>query len=190
MIIISNLLTSSTILHKINQLLGFEANDILLDSVWSFMNSYFGFELDSKDRYEETDGTDDDIIFVKCKPITAIKKVLINNTEVDLTDLEIYGNRAIKYLNGYFIGTGEVPIGNYMGDYLINKISLSYTAGFTESSLPSDLIYAAALLYKSLATNVSDKGQLSSYKIDTIAYSFRDNSIISNNISNILDRYL
>lgn len=187
---ISNLLKSDSIKAKITSLLQVEPNDIMLDSVWDYITSYFGYDISSQDRKEEADSTDTDMLFLFYKPVTAIKEITIGNSPIDLTDLEIYAGKALKYLNGYFAGSKYIPMGSYMGLYPQSSIICEYTAGFTEDSLPSDLIYASSLLYKKLSHDLSSQGVLSSYKIDTISYGYKSQEDIQSNIDSILSRYL
>ena len=184
-----NLLLETQIRTKVEEIVG-QTSDIFLDMVWDTLTGLLGYDISYGPRISVVDGSDSDLIYLPNRPVKSLTAILINGDSKNISDFEVYGQRAVKWLNGIFIGD-NLPYGNIvMADYFKMDVDVRYIAGFTADDFPSDLIYASTLLYNKIKHDVSNSGKLSSYKIDTVAYAFKDSKEIDSKIQNILDRYI
>lgn len=184
-----NLLLETQVRTKLEEIVG-QTSDTFLDIVWDTLTGLLGYDISYGPRTSIVDGSDSDLVYLPNRPVKSLTAILINGDTKNISDFEVYGQRAIKWLNGIFIGD-NLPYGSrVMADYFKMDVDVRYTAGFTADDFPSDLIYVSSLLYKKIKHDVSESGKLSSYKIDTVAYAFKDSKEIDSKIQNILDRYI
>ena len=70
-----------------------------------------------------------------------------------------------------------------------NEIIVEYTGGFTEETFPNLLIMVACDLINTLQLQTGEVGNLSSYKISDISYSWKSNAEIAGKFDSILENY-
>lgn len=166
----NNPLTKEENKKKIAEQLGVEVtemSDFLLDVVWEYIVNYIGYDPMLEKRKENLDGNDLDKLYVTARPIKSIEKFILNNNGIkNLTFEDNYINICTKkgYCQCEFMTLYEHPTKD--------KIYVEYTAGYEE--IPNLLLMAAIMLLETLSSSTGEEGNLKSYKINTVSYTFKD----------------
>lgn len=187
---IINLLLDSNLKNKIGEIIGKTPSEIELDLVWEALNGLFGYEIDSQERVDCKDGNDSDVLYLDYRPVTKLNSISINGSIDNISKYSIYKKNGILNNGNIFKGSGFNSSDYLMSEYPNMEIIINYTAGFTSVTFPNDLLFACILIYKKQKFELSEKSMLSSYKIDTISYTFKDIKEIENRIKEIVGRYL
>jgi hypothetical protein len=168
----ANLLLDPVIRAKIEVITG-PLDDLWLEIAWDLLINQLGYDPSFQAGIEETkEGANTRKLFMKIRPITALNKVYLNENELDLQYYSIWEEVAIKGQSAFVMADtiNSTVLGRYNSrlDYKID-----YDAGYTNITFPDSLIYAVSLMIQNTMNNSSEQGQLSAYKIDTIAYTFK-----------------
>ena len=154
----------------------------ILNAAWKYIVNYIGYDPMLAPRKEFLKGNGTDRLYLQCRPIVSIEKLVIDTKEViaDFTDryINIFTNKNYELY--------ELPT---MYDHSVtSNISVAYTAGYTE--LPSLLLMACISLIGSLQDVSSEESKLKAYKINTIAYTFKDFSEKSQEFNDLMKAFL
>ena len=123
------------------------------------------------------------------RPITAVAEIKINDKVLEVEDYELYESYILfldRCLSAYKKKCDYDTLYHYR---ITDEIVVTYTAGYKANELPSKMIYAASLLYKLNVDNAGNKANLTSYKIDTIAYGYKETSQRMSEIESFLDDF-
>lgn len=154
----------------------------ILNAAWEYIVNYIGYDPMLAPRKEFLKGNGTDRLYLKCRPIISIEKLIIDTKEVvaDFTD---------RYINVFTNKNYELYELPTMYEHSVtSNISVDYTAGYAK--LPSLLLMACISLIGSLQDVSSEESKLKSYKINTIAYTFKDFSEKSQEFNDLMKAFL
>lgn len=160
-----------------------EISDFLLDVVWEYIVNYIGYDPMLQKRIENLVGNDLDKLYVTARPIKSIEKFILNNNGIkNLTYEDNYINICTKkgYCHCEFMTLYEHPTKD--------KIYIEYMAGY--EGLPNLLLMAAIMLLETLSSSTGEEGNLKSYKINTISYTFKDFAERSSEFQDLLSGFM
>lgn len=154
---------------EIEEQLGDVVSDFLLNAVWDFIVDKIGYNPMLSSRKDFVKGNGTDRLYLRCRPIKTVDKVVVDGVQVKtprFTDRYL----ALVTTKGY--ERYDKP--TLYSHNTTSEIEVDYTAGY--ETLPSNLVLAAISLLNGIKQDVGESGNLSSYKIDTIAYTFKNQS--------------
>ena len=183
----SNLLTDATIRTNIENVTG-ELDDFWLEMAWEELINSLGYEPSSSEVTEKYNGTNSIYLYLNKRPVTEISSVLINDTELDSDNYEIYEGIAIENDTAFI--KGQTFLGNTLNvNKSLRRIEVTYTAGYTADNFPYALQLAVISLIQNAQAMTENADNLSSYKIGDIAYSFKTYAETNTCFNSILDKY-
>ena len=184
----ANLLKDSAIQVKMLEILGFTPTTLWTDIAWERLCELVGYDLSESEVKEVFQGGNDDkILYLVKRPVTAISKITFNAIEQNSNSYGIYKERGVNFSRILPQNT-RYPYG-MSGICNNNEIIVEYTGGFTEETFPNLLIMVACDLINTLQMQTGQEGNLSSYKISDISYTWKSNAEITGKFDNILDNY-
>jgi hypothetical protein len=185
---LANLLKDSTIQVKMLEILGFAPTTLWTDIAWERLCELVGYDLSESEVKEVFQGgIDDKILYLVKRPVTSISKITFNNIEQTSNSYGIYKERAVNFSRILPQNT-RYPYG-MSGICNNNEIIVEYTGGFTVDTFPNLLIMVACDLINTLQLQTGEEGNLSSYKISDISYSWKSNAEITGKFDSILENY-
>ena len=139
----------------------------LLGVVTSMINNELGYDLNYQIRSEKYKEDKFNPIYVRCRPLDKVEHFKINEVEqvvYKTTTRYIELDECMNYTSCYCKGNR------------CYRYDISYWAGikFGTDDVPEDLIYYIALLLSDMLGELSGEDKYSSYKIDDIAYTFKE----------------
>jgi hypothetical protein len=184
----ANLLLDAEIRAKIETITG-ALDDLWLKIAWDLLINQLGYDPSFQANIEEIkEGINTRYLFMKRRPVITLNKVYLNENELELANFSVYEDIAVKGI-GIFT-TADTIYSNVLGDYNSRlDYKIDYDAGYTNITFPDSLIYAVSLMIQNTMNNSSEQGQLSSYKIDTISYTFKTFIEQNAGIQLIFDKY-
>ncbi|EEY34211.1 hypothetical protein [Pseudoleptotrichia goodfellowii] len=153
------------------------------------IESYIGYDLEKQDRTEIIQKKINiSRLWIKYPPINSVKNISINKKNIGRQHY-IHTTKKIEFTD-YFCSC------NCRCSFTFNdRIILEYNSGYKfgdDGNVPYDLQYYVAMLVKSLflLSQDDDAQKYSSYKINDIAYSYKENETFTKHIVPILKRLL
>lgn len=140
--------------------------DFILNAAWEYIVNYMGYDPMLAARKEYLKGNGTDRLYLMCRPVVSIEKLVIEDKEV----VAEFTDRYIKVFTNKNYEKYELP--TMYNHSVTSDITVEYTAGYT--NLPSLLLMACISLISSLQDVSSGDNKLKSYKINTIAYTFKE----------------
>ena len=140
--------------------------NFILNAAWEYIVNYIGYDPMLAPRKEFLKGNGTDRLYLHCRPIVSIEKLIVDTKEIiaDFTD---------RYINVFTNKNYELYELPTMYDHsTTSNITVDYAAGYTK--LPSLILMASISLIGSLQDTGSDESKLKSYKINTISYTFKE----------------
>lgn len=163
-----------------------------------YFTNLFGYSLEMSEEKESLKGNNQDKLYLKKRPIIEIRSLKINGIEVSSSKFTVTQN-YIQLNNGIFKQGFDIKFPSLsMRTVKSDEIEIMYQAGYKftnretgeEGNVPSDLKMASYLLIKNLMYENSDIGNVKSYKIGDISYSFTDKLERDETFKSIINKYL
>jgi conserved domain protein len=158
---------------------------VLINVVSDMIESHIGYDLEKQDRTEIIQkNIKINRFWVKYPPINSVISVLINEKDVETEDY-ISTTKKIELTDYFCSGCNNCTFTKE------DKIVLKYNSGFTfgdNGDVPYDLQYYVAMMIRDLMLLQEDPDmqKYSNYKINDIAYTYKDNRIFNTFIIPIL----
>ncbi|MGL6023698.1 MAG: hypothetical protein ACRC0F_03705 [Cetobacterium sp.] len=180
------LLATETKLIIINELQMEESQltDFLLDAIWEYIIDYIGFNPMLGEREELYDGNGSEYLYTRCKPIKSIQEIKVN--DIIIKDVKFSDEFINIYTeNGFDRNQTTLLYKNYP---LTDLVKIKYTAGYEK--MPPLLLLAIIKLISSISNTIGETGNLSSYKIDTISYTFKKFSESNEEFRSLINKFI
>lgn len=188
----SNLLKETIVRNKLDELLSITTTDVWLDVVWNLLNDIVGYDLSYGEKTIVKNGNNSNILYLDSGPIDSITSVTINDDTKDVSDFIIYNSYGIKYENGYFykeVITGVPGRRTMSKRFSTDKVEVVAFTGFTASTLPDTIVYAASVLYN-IENYMIDNSHIEQKKIDEISWKVKSDSKINGRVIGLLEPYM
>jgi hypothetical protein len=163
-----------------------------------YFSNLFGYSLELSQEVERLKGNNQDRLYLKKRPIVEVESLKINGIEVPSSKFTITKD-YIQLNSGIFKQGFDIKF-PYLSMRTIksDEIEVIYQAGYKfrdketgeVGNVPYDLKMACCLLAKNLMYETSDIGNVKSYKIGDISYSFADKLERDETFKSILNKYL
>lgn len=160
-----------------------------------YVEELLGHSLKFGEVTEYLKGTNSTKLYLKKRPIKELKSVIINDNSIPLSDFIVH-KEYIEYTKGMFKQGFDIKF-PYLAMKTIksDEIKVTYTGGFNypseenKGNIPYDLKIALIMLINSLIHENSQLGNLTSYKIADISYTFEEKAQRDEKFLNIISRY-
>lgn len=185
-----NLLLETEIRDKIEEITG-PISDLWLDILWESLTQYLGYDLSLGEKKDRLEGNNSHILYLVARPVVSLTEIQINDEEKSLEEFEILQENSIYYKNNCFWGGyGSCAISG-LSEYPIQDIvNVTYQAGYTVEDFPNLLIWAITSIYQNMKVNTTEEGNLKSYKISDISYTFKTLAENNQEINAVLSNYM
>ncbi|MGL4998549.1 MAG: hypothetical protein ACRC5T_06220 [Cetobacterium sp.] len=146
-----------------------DISDFLLDVAWENITNYIGYDVMLQEREEVLEGNGTEFLYLNYRPIQKITEIIVNK---NLIKIPKFTDRFLRLFTEDGYSRYEHP--TLYTHNLKDEIEVKYIAGYDK--LPNQIVMAAISLLSSLKSNLGDEGNLKSYKINTISYTFKEQS--------------
>lgn len=163
-----------------------------------YLNNLFESSLEFSETIEHLKGNNQARLYLKKRPIVNVKSLKINGIEIPHNKFTI-GKSYIELNNGIFKQGFDIKY-PYLAMRTVksDQIEVVYEGGYKfknsetgeEGNVPFDLKMACCLIVKNLMYENSDIGNVKSYKIGDISYSFTDKLERDESFKSIIKNYL
>lgn len=163
--------------------------ETLIKAASDMIESYIGYDLEKQDRKEIIQKKINiSRLWVAYPPMNEIRSITINGKTIS-EDNYMNTTKKIEFTDMFCSCNCGCSFS------FKDKIILNYNSGFIfgeNGTVPNDLQYYVAMLVKSmfLLSQDDEAQKYSSYKIDDIAYNYKDNETFMKHIVPILKRLL
>lgn len=173
--------------------------EIYLQIATEILHEYAGVSLEEGEITEILKGNNQNILFLKKRPVKSIIECSSNKNENLLNSISInLSNSAIIRHNGVFFQGQDIDEPYLASDTTRSEIvKVKYKGGFVYPSLtekgdvPYSLKYALVGLIEGMTENIGDgTGKLKSYSRDDVSYTFRDKIERDNEFYKVISKYI
>ncbi|MGL5126156.1 MAG: hypothetical protein ACRC6U_09295 [Fusobacteriaceae bacterium] len=160
-----------------------EISDFLLDVAWENITNYIGYDIMLQEREESLEGNGTNALYLNYRPIKSITETFVNKK---LINNPSFSDRYLKLITKDGYSRYESP--TLYQHNLKDEIEIKYMAGYDK--VPNQIVMAATSLLSSLKSNLGDEGNLKSYKINTISYTFKEYSEKNQEFKDLLKPFI
>lgn len=171
--------------NKLAELLGTTPSDLQLGITQRILEGLIGYPLDLNDYEEDVEFIGSPHLFVSNLPLVQVQSVTLHDVEVPF----VPRNKRSITVKACAKAASYEKFRSAMHKLPGDIFHITYSAGWTPDNFPDDLIYVAYRLLVSKFSNQSIHN-LSSYKIDTIAYAYRASPEFDDEIRGALSEYI
>lgn len=161
-----------------------ELSDFSLEVVWEQIVEIIGYNPLLQERIEKYKGNGTDSLYLDCRPIKSITSLRVNDKLVENAQ---FSDEFIYIFTNKGYEKYELPV-MYDKHVVTDEIEVIYMAGY--ETLPSIIVMAAILMLNNNNHMKSEQGNLTNYKIDTIAYGFKNNNELRQEVTDMLRGFM
>lgn len=145
-----------------------ELSDFLLEAIWEYVVYYIGYNPMLGERKEKYKGNGTNVLYLNCRPIVSINEIKKNGIPIPVPT---FSDEFIDLYTEKGFEKSDFPL-LYDGYKVTDDIDINYVAG--HEKIPSLLLLAVICFITSIKSSLGDESNLKSYKINTIAYTFKE----------------
>ena len=160
-----------------------ELSDFMLNAIWEYIINYIGYDPMLKERKDVLKGTGNEFLYLNCRPIKSVISLQLNG---NIVENPIFSDEFINIYTRKGFERYDLPL-LHDGYTVTDDIEVIYNAGYEK--IPNLLILAAISFLSYIKSGLGEEGNLKSYKINTISYTFKDFSEKSNEFKDIMNQF-
>lgn len=160
-----------------------ELSDFMLEAIWEYLVNYIGYDPMLQERKEILKGTGNEFLYLNCRPIKSITSLKVNGNLVENPSfseefINIYTKRGFEKYDPPLL---------YDNYTITDDIEVIYNAGYDK--VPNLLILAVISFLSYIKAGIGEEGNLKSYKINTISYTFKDFTEKSQEFKDLMNKF-